>query len=291
MAIKRHGGKHYLRHDIIKLMPPRAKNPNAPADDDPGWCHYVEPYYGAGAVHQALDPTGISEVVCDIDGDLTNFWRVLADARSFGKFKRIVEAVPCSVREFRAAQERLAAPRKRPLVRDVWRAVDFFIVNRQSRQAIGKDFTTLTRNRTRQGMNELAAAWLSSIKGLAEVHWRMFRVVILEGPAVPVINQQDGKRTLFYIDPPYPQHTRTVRKAFKHEMTIEDHLTLLECLSGIEGRFILSGYHCPEYDQAAERNGWRMVEIEIDNKSGSGKTKQRRVEVLWMNYGPDGMRV
>src|SRR5262245_48010301 len=72
--IKRHGGKSYLAKRIVDLMPPRAQNPNAPADDDPSWLHYVEPFFGGGAVLLALDPEGISEVANDLDGELTNFW-------------------------------------------------------------------------------------------------------------------------------------------------------------------------------------------------------------------------
>jgi site-specific DNA-adenine methylase len=34
--LKWHGGKSYLAKKIIDLMPPRVKNPNAPASDDPG---------------------------------------------------------------------------------------------------------------------------------------------------------------------------------------------------------------------------------------------------------------
>jgi site-specific DNA-adenine methylase len=55
--IKRHGGKHYQAEDIVKLMPPRAKNSNAPAPDDPGWLHYVEPFAGTLAVLFAADLT------------------------------------------------------------------------------------------------------------------------------------------------------------------------------------------------------------------------------------------
>ena len=31
------GGKHYLAAEIVKLMPPRVKNGNSPAADDPGY--------------------------------------------------------------------------------------------------------------------------------------------------------------------------------------------------------------------------------------------------------------
>ena len=310
-AIKRHGGKSYLAKRIVELMPPRAKNPNAPTPDDPGWLHYAEPYFGGGAVLFANDPEGISEVVNDIDWSLTNFWNVIRDPEHFEHFRKGVESMPVCSSEFEKAQERLEIEGYGCFI---LAAVDFFVVNRQSRQALGKDFATLSRNRTRRGMNEQASAWLSAIKGLPEVHARLRRVVILNEEAVKVIRQQDGPRTLFYLDPPYLHETRTVTDAYEHEMSSRHHAILLAALAGedrviydremfeglggdetyeefldamekpLVGRFILSGYRSKLYDDFADTFGWNRVDIEIDNKAGSGKTKQRRIESLWRNY-------
>lgn len=283
--IKRHGGKCYLAKQIVALMPPRCKNPNAPAPDDPGWLHFVEPYFGGGAVLLAQDPEGISEVVNDIDGELTNFWQVLQNADTWRDFCRIIQAVPPSKVEFTEAKQ------VKVFGSDVDRAVNFFIINRQSRQALGKDFATLVRNRTRRGMNELASSWLSAIDGLPEVYARLQRVVILNNDAVDVIRQQDGPRTLFYLDPPYLHETRTVTDAYEHEMTEQDHANLLNSLVGkqhsggrLEGRFLLSGYHSDLYDSYAERFGWKCHEFQIDNKASGGKNKRTMTECVWRNY-------
>lgn len=75
--LKWHGGKHYLAKRIIELMPPHV--------------HYVEPYFGGGAVLFAKPSKwieGHSEVVNDIDGELMNFWRVLASPKWFPSFAR-----------------------------------------------------------------------------------------------------------------------------------------------------------------------------------------------------------
>lgn len=284
--LKWHGGKHYLAEKIIELMPPRAKNASAPAADDPGWLHYVEPYFGGGAVLFALDPEGISEVVNDIDRWLTNFWRVLQEETAFADFCRVVEGIPCSQVEFleamitRYGQLSSIIP-KNPQVKD---AAAFFVLNRQSRQALGKDFATLAGNRTRRGMNELPSAWLSAIEGLPQIHARLKRIVILNDDAVDVIRQQDGPRTLFYLDPPYMHETRSLTTAYQHEMSYDQHVALVACLTEVKGRFLLSGYHCPLYDEGARRYGWRCVEIEIDNKASGKKQKDKKTECVWMNY-------
>jgi DNA adenine methylase len=276
---KRHGGKSYLAPKIIELMPPRVTNSNKPAPSDSGWLHYVEPFFGGGAVLFAQDPVGISEVVNDIDRELTTFWDVLKSPDEFEELRRLLSVTPCSQEEFERSLEvdEDASP--------VERAAAFFVRNRQSRQALGKDFSTISRLRTRRGMNELPSAWLSAIEGLPQVHARLKRVVILNKPAIDVIRQQDDTRTFFYLDPPYVHGTRTVPRAYSHEMTDADHQRLLKTIAKIKGRFLLSGYDNPLYTGFADRHGWRRVDIEIDNKAGGGKKKRTMIECLWMNYG------
>ena len=82
-------------------------------------------------------------------------------------------------------------------------AVRFFVHCRQSLAGRMDGFAPLSRMRTRRGMNEQASAWLNAVAGLADVHSRLRRVSILNRNAIDVIRQQDGSRTLFYLDPPY----------------------------------------------------------------------------------------
>ena len=70
---------------------------------------------------------------------------------------------------------------------DVQAAVAFFVRCRQSRAGGFKVFATLSRNRTRRGMNEQSSAWLNGVEGLADVHDRLKRVVVLCDDALKVI--------------------------------------------------------------------------------------------------------
>jgi len=271
---------------IVGLMPPHL--------------HYVEPYFGGGAVLFARDPDrdwyegspeydgsaemrGCSEVVNDINGGLVNFWRTLQDDDAFAAFYRVVEATPFSQARWQAAvqynQDNM--PRETPCVVS---AVNFFIRYRQSRQGLGKDFATLSRNRTRRGMNEQVASWLSTVEGLPKAHERLKRVVILNDDAIDVIRQQDGPRTHYYIDPPYLHETRTATRCYEHEMTEEQHAKLLDVLAGIKGTFQLSGYHNRWYNATAKARGWHCVEFELPNNASGAKTKRRMTECLWVNY-------
>jgi DNA adenine methylase len=282
--IKRHGGKAPLAKRIIALMPPRALNPNAPAADDPGWVHFVEPFCGGAAVTLALlaeDPEGISILINDLDAALMDFWDTLRSREHAPELIRLANMTPLSRVEFGRARQGtrdLSAPE---------RALAFLVRCRQSRQALGKDFVAPVRNRTRRGMQDQVSAWLSAVDGLPYWHGLLRRVLIENQPALKVIRSEDGLRTIFYIDCPYLHETRSARSAYGPlEMTDAQHAELLETLANVKGRFLLSGYHSPLYDRFALAHRWHCTEIETDNKAGGGATKRRMVECIWTNYEP-----
>lgn len=240
----------------------------------PKHTHYIEPFAGGLAVLLAKDPHGVSEVANDLDGNLTNFWRVLQDVESFDRFARIVQAVPFSQVEWREADVAHVDP--------IRRAVAFFIRCRQSLAGRQDTFAPLSRRRTRRGMNEQASAWWNAIDVLATVHERLRRVVILNRPALDVIRQEDGPDSLFYADPPYLPMTRTSPDTYAHEMSEADHRDLLDVLRSVSGKVMLSGYPSPLYDEAL--HDWTRHEFVRANNAASGKMKRRETEVVWCNF-------
>lgn len=285
--LKWHGGKYYLRNWIIGLMPPHL--------------HYVEPFFGGGGILLARDPDrnwaasgseklpaalqGCSEVANDIYGELTSFWKVLQNPADFELFRQRVALTPFSQVEFEAALqffEHLDPVSNQE--NQVERAVRFFILARQSRQGLMKDFATLSRNRTRGRINEQVNAWLSVVEGLPDVHLRLRNVLILNQDACDVIRRQDGPNTLFYCDPPYLHETRSTTGEYQHEMSEAQHERLLETLSGIDGKFMLSGYPSRLYADRQNKHGWQCHEYQIDNKAASGKSKELKTECLWCNF-------
>ena len=286
--IKWHGGKYYLLKWIVGLMPPHL--------------HYVEPFFGGGGILLARDldrdwmapnianapkqklPAalqGCSEVANDLHGELINFWRVLQTPEDFAAFRQRIELTPFSEAEF---DDALASTRQDEPASNVDRAIRFFILARQSRQGLMKDFATLSRNRTRSRINEQVSAWLNVIEGLPDVHQRLKKVVILNQSACDVIRKQDGENTLFYCDPPYVHESRSTTGEYAFEMTEDQHRELLDVLAGIAGRFMLSGYPSELYSQWEQRHGWKRHEFLIDNKAAAGKVKETKTECLWCNF-------
>jgi DNA adenine methylase len=264
------GGKHYLARRIVALMPSHLT--------------YCEPYAGGLSVLLAKSFEGISEVINDVSQELCNFWRVLQDEQQFGLFARAVSAVPFSEHHWQSAQRFDSDD----CTSAVTRAVAFFVLARQSLAGRLADpaFAAISKTRTRRGMNEQVSAWLSAVEGLPAVHTRLKRVLILNRDALDVICQLDHPQTLYYCDPTYLHETRTTTSDYQHEMTPEQHATLLDTLAGIQGKFLLSGYRSTMYDDAARKHGWKRVDIEVANHASAGKRKRTMTECVWLNYDP-----
>lgn len=264
--LKWHGGKYYLASKIVAMMPPHQQ--------------YVEPFFGGGSVLLAKDPHNVGEVVNDLNGHLTNFWRVLQDEALFSQFSRIIQTIPFSETEWRDAHARLEKTED-PLQR----AVAFYIECRQSHSGRRVGFAAMTKSRLRQGMNEQAAAWMSAVDGLPAVHARLRRVAILNRDALKVIRQFDTPNTLFYLDPPYLHSTRSTTYEYgDQEMGVDQHSALLELLLTLQGKVMLSGYPSPLYDEKLAN--WHAVDFDLPNNSAAGDSKERRTERVWCNFQP-----
>lgn len=272
--IRWHGGKSYLAKWIISHFPPHTR--------------YVEPFFGGGSVLLAKDPENVAEFANDIYGHLSTFWRVLADPVEAEVFHRKLSHNPLSQLDFNLARQILAADMMAAdgeKSSDQTIAMAFFIVNRMSRQGRGKDYCTPSK-RLRRGMNENVSAWLSAVDGLPEIHERLRRVEVWNRDALDVITALDSPDTLFYLDPPYMHETRTTKDAYKHEMDDTGHRSLLMTLPLLEGKFVISGYPHPLYDEFASDFHWHVRDKEQPLHSSGKASKERKIERLWMNFDP-----
>lgn len=223
------------------------------------------------------DPTGVSEVANDILSTLTTLWKVLQDPELFERFTRHCDATPFSQQGWEESETRLQD--EDPVVR----AHAFFVLNRQSRQGLMSDFATLSRNRVRRKMNEQVSSWLTAIDGLPQIHERLKRVVILNRDALDVIRQQDGAKTLFYLDPPYVSSTRVATSAYRYEMSDQDHHQLVDLILKCTGNVMLSGYPNAIY-QRLEAAEWDTFDFNVTKSSSSQATKPKAIERIWANF-------
>jgi DNA adenine methylase len=252
-----------------------------------GYTTYAEPFSGAASLLFAKDPSPV-EIINDLDGDLINFFRVLRDPKTYEQFERMVTMTPYSREQYKECKK-LAKERD-----PVERAWSFFVLARQSfssRVHRGSFGTVITESaRMMAAMN---SKWLSAVEGLPQVHNRLIEVQIENQDFRHFIKHYDRKTTFFYLDPPYPEVTRS-GGGFKYELSDEDHKEMVELLLTIKGVAILSGYPTSLYDPLVE-TGWQRVEFDHvcyaagktkgSNLQGGGKIKeeQGRTECLWLS--------
>lgn len=270
LPLKTFGGKFYLAPSLCLLFPEHR--------------HYVEPFFGGGSVLLAKDPNGVSEVANDIYGLLTNFWMVLASPKLIDRFLSRVQLMPFCEKIWDDAYRHVNGPIDLSRGPSVRLAASFFTVCRQSRSGQCKSFASLSRERTRGGMNEQVSAWLSAVKNLPEVHKRLQRVVVYNRDALGVISSEDTPGTCFYCDPPYMHETRVATNVYEHEMSADQHRELLRLIRNVKGRVMISGYRSPMYDKLLK--DWNFDQLSISNHASGAKIKPTKTECIWMNYEP-----
>ena len=256
-ALRYHGGKFRLAAWILTHLPPHRT--------------YVEPYGGAAGV-LLNKPRAYAEVWNDLDGEVVNFFQVLRDRRA-----DLVEA--CALTPYAREEFELAwAPSEDPVERARRLCV---------RAQMGFGSAGATKGQTGFRIDcfrEYGTAqhlWARYPDNLAYVGERFQGVLIEHRPALEVLQQHDGAQTLHYVDPPYLHELRVMRGHgyYRHEMSDADHQALLECLLGLEGMVVLSGYPNPLYD--ATLAGWQTRETSARIAAGRGTTV--RAEKLWLN--------
>jgi DNA adenine methylase len=88
-------------------------------------------------------------------------------------------------------------------------------------------------------------------------------------------------RTVVYCDPPYLPETRTSNAKYQFEMTIDDHIRLLDILTELPCHIMLSGYQSDLYDEKLA--GWNKSTFQAMSRGGV------RTEVVWYNFDPKEM--
>jgi len=259
-ALRYHGGKFRLASWIASFFPPHRI--------------YVEPFGGGASVLLTKDRS-YAEIYNDLDLEVVNLFRVLRDAAQAEQLARALHLTPFSREEFRDAYAETSDPvegARRTLVRSF----------------MGFGTTTLRHNRTgfRAKANRQTQPaqidWTNYPAHVATFTERLRGVVIENRDALKVIAQQDTEGTLFYVDPPYPHETRSAikshnDKAYRHEMTTEDHQALAATLHSLKGMVVLSGYACELYDRQL------FADWERHERVAMADGGRERVEVVWIN--------
>ena len=254
-----YGGKQKLAGDIVRLMPEHE-------------C-FVE-VFGGGAAVLFKKPQAPNEVYNDIDGRLVNLFRMLR--RRGDDLHRALSLTPYSRSEHACCTRDYSK-----ITDELEQARCFFVQIRQSfGQMAGQTFSTSTNRQN-------ARVWRNQVDLLPAAVARLREVTVEHLDFETLIDKYDRPDTFFYLDPPYVTDTRTSwlnSRAYRHEMSDEDHRRLVDCLRRIRGKALLSGYANDLYDDGLGRK-WRRV-FEKTMHCVSSRQSVRRTEVMWANYTP-----
>jgi DNA adenine methylase len=246
-----YGGKQKMLAYILPLIPEHQI--------------YNEPFFGGGAVFWAKEPAKV-EFINDHNGEVINFYRILK--HDFQSLKNEIDVTLHSEFQQKQAKSIYQNPSEHSKIKRAW-AVR--VLSHQS-------FYSILDNTWKCSKSRAMGAQIQSRKeNFTDVYSkRLERTSIFCRDALDVIKKSGHEETFHYIDPPY----------FNADMghyggyTIADFEKLLQLLSEIKGKFMLSSYPSEALTRYAIKYGWNMVEYDLPRAAGGG----RKVEVLTVNY-------
>jgi DNA adenine methylase len=234
---------------------------------------YVEAFGGAAGV--LLQKSRVyAEVYNDLDGEVVNFFRVVRDPETRQQLIDACAMTPYARAEFELAYQETDEPVERARRLVVRASMGFG-------SAGATKGTTGFRIDTDRTYGTAMANWARYPDGLAAVGARFTGVLIENRTAVNVMLQHDTPTTLHFVDPPYLHETRSTsgNKFYRHELTNDQHVGLIEALKKLSGMVMLCGYPSDFYD--AQLIGWAKVEVAARKSAHRGTSVSR--EVMWLN--------
>jgi DNA adenine methylase len=234
---------------------------------------YCEPFAGAASVLMQK-PRAPIEVIGDLDHDLANLFFVLRDPVLSEVLRELCELTPYSWHEFWLACEPVRDPD------DIMERARRMVV----RHAMGVAMDASVTSATSTGFRDNSSAgrapvcdWANWPSHVGSWRDRLRGVIVDCTPALATMRRHDRPDALFYVDPPYlPQTRRAKRRGYAHEMSLDDHVGLLEGLKALKGMVALSGYPSALYDRLLP--GWTCLTRKVRDQASRART-----EALWLS--------
>ena len=253
------GGKQRLLSKLMQLVPYHAR--------------YVEPFGGSASLLLARPKTDM-EIYNDVDKGLVDFFRILQTDTEFDAFHQRLRITPYSRELYYEYMKTWDAQTD-----TIERVVQWYLL-----QVTGYAGRFAKSWGMAQSGN-LARMFKGKVDGLPRLKQRFADVTIHNESWEPVLDRYDTEDTFFYLDPPYTPDSRKAGE-YDHEMDDADHERLIERVQTLSGKCLLSGYPNPIYDALP----WRRFDTQVlatslhpDDRDG---VRDRRTEVVWMNYDP-----
>jgi DNA adenine methylase len=262
-----YGGKQKMLPHILPLIPPHI--------------NYTEAFCGGAAVFFAKPPARF-EVLNDLNGALVAFYRCMK--LRFEELDALIQATLHSRSTHAKAWaiysevEQLSAYDLSP-EKELELAWALWVVSSQSFAGVLRTWGYGCDN------HMIPKGIKNKKKGFGKLAERFNSTTIECRDALWVLERYDNAEAFHYIDPPYIGSDCGHYKGY----TETDFAALIELLTKLKGRFLLSSYPNEMLNEVAKEQGWIQKEIvmQLNVNGNTGKNQNRKkTEMLTMNYDP-----
>lgn len=258
-----YGGKQRLADTIVSMIPEHRI--------------YCEPYFGGGAVFFRKPPSFL-EAINDNNDLLINFYKETQN--NFEQLKILVDNSLCSERDFLRAKEIYYGRIESNPLEQAWAL--WYTLNLSFS---GSVYGSWKKDNGTSGSH--VGRYFSEKRKIFGPHLkrRLQYVQISCSDALDVIQGRDSENTFFYIDPPYPAAYQQHYAGFTHRDLYE----LLQILSKLKGKFILSNYWSQTLKFHILKYGWNYETHKMRlsvNSFNKGESSRYRNEILVYNFQP-----
>ena len=235
---------------------------------------YTEAFFGGGAVFFAKEKVE-SEIINDTNRMVTNFFEVVKT--DFKSLKAKIEATLFTRAMYNVAIVIYKMPHLFNKVQQAWA---FYI-------ATNTGFACNISSWGYDKYDKRGKAFRNKkLRFNEEIPKRLETAQIESNDACLVIQSRDAVDAFHYVDPPYVGDNK-IHQGHYTGYTIDDYTKLLDTLTHIKGKFLLSSYPSALLDTYIAKNGWHSMSFEKSlsaQKAKQSETKKRKVEVLTANY-------
>jgi len=232
---------------------------------------YTEAFFGGGAVYFAKSPVE-AETINDTNSLAITFYEVLKT--DFNTLKTKIEATLFSRATYTVALTIFRMPH---LFNKLQQALAFYIATNMGFACSAKSWGYDKYSKRVKAFQNKKLRFDSAISK------RLENTQIENNDALKVITSRDAEDAFHYVDPPYVNSNQGHYEGY----TEGDYIKLLDTLSGIKGKFLLSSYPSEILDEHIQKNGWYSIRFEKPlsaQKTKAGQPRDRKIEVLTANY-------
>lgn len=252
-----YGGKQKLAPLIIELIPPHTL--------------YAEPFCGGAAVFFAKKPSPV-ELLNDMNGELINFYRIIKN-----RFDELIVEINDTLHSRKLHRHAWAIYSNPELFDPVKRAWAIWVLSSQGfsgklDNVWGYDIKADSTSRK---------IYFNKTEFTEIYNRRLEKVQLENADALYIIRSRDSKESFFYCDPPYFNSNMGHYKGYTKK-NFED---LLQLLSTIQGKFLLSSYPSKLLEEYTKKNNWFTQSFEqIVSVPAKQRSNKKKIEVLTGNY-------